>query len=86
MLEIRPQINHMKLDKHTRRLFLSSSMRIARSKYFLFISLFSLTTCGTLDVLLYTHNLTTDLNVRDRLNLASLILVVLESLVLHGPD
>jgi hypothetical protein len=38
---IRTQINHMKLDKHIQRLFLSSSVRIARSKYFLYF-LFSL--------------------------------------------
>jgi hypothetical protein len=37
---IRLQINRMKLDKHTWRLFLSPSVRIARSKLFLFISCF----------------------------------------------
>jgi hypothetical protein len=31
--------SHMKLDKHTRRLYLSPSVRVARSKLFLFISL-----------------------------------------------
>jgi hypothetical protein len=41
IVRIRPQINHMKLNKHTRRLLLSPSVRIARSKLFLFISVFS---------------------------------------------
>jgi hypothetical protein len=31
-----PRINHMKLDEHTRRLFLSPSVRIARFKLFLY--------------------------------------------------
>jgi hypothetical protein len=38
---IHPRIDHMKLDKHTRRLLLSPSVRIAHSKLFLFISYFS---------------------------------------------
>jgi hypothetical protein len=39
-LWIHPRIDHMKLDKHTRRLLLSPSVRIARYKLFLFISYF----------------------------------------------
>jgi hypothetical protein len=35
---IRPRINHMKLDKHTRRLFLSPSVRITRSRLFFYFS------------------------------------------------
>jgi hypothetical protein len=37
---IRPRINHMKLNEHTRRLLLSPSVRIAHSELFLFITLF----------------------------------------------
>jgi transposase InsO family protein len=37
---IRPRINHIKLDEHTRRLLLSPSVRIAHSELFLFITLF----------------------------------------------
>jgi hypothetical protein len=37
-----PQLNHMKLDKHIRRLLLSPSVRIARSELFLYFLLFSL--------------------------------------------
>jgi hypothetical protein len=37
-----PQINHMKLDKHTWRLLLSPSVRIARSELVLYFLLFSL--------------------------------------------
>jgi hypothetical protein len=35
---IRPRINHMKLNEHTRRLLLSPSVRIARSELFLYFS------------------------------------------------
>jgi hypothetical protein len=38
---IRPRINHIKLDKHTQRLNLSPSVRIARSKLCNFITPFS---------------------------------------------
>jgi hypothetical protein len=41
-----PQINHMKLNKLTRRLLLSPSVRIARSELFLFLSFLAVTTCG----------------------------------------
>jgi hypothetical protein len=37
----RPRINHMKLNEHTQRLFLSPSVCIARSKLFLYFLLFS---------------------------------------------
>jgi hypothetical protein len=40
-VRILSQINHIKLNKHTRRLLISPSVCIARSKLFLFISLFS---------------------------------------------
>jgi hypothetical protein len=39
-VRIRPHIDHMKLDEKTWRLLLSPSVRIARSKLFLFISVF----------------------------------------------
>jgi hypothetical protein len=54
---ISPQINHMKLDKHTRRLLLSPSVRIARSKLFLLIA--SISRCYNLltrYVYIYTQN------------------------------
>jgi hypothetical protein len=48
---IRPRINYIKLNEHIRRLLLSSSVRIARSKLFSFISYFpsisGVITCGT---------------------------------------
>jgi hypothetical protein len=54
-----PRINHMKLNEHTRRLFLSSSVRIARSNFFslFLIFLHCVTTCDIMDslsLLLYT--------------------------------
>jgi hypothetical protein len=39
---IDPQINHMKLNEHTRRLLLSPSVRITRSNFFLYFLFFLL--------------------------------------------
>jgi hypothetical protein len=52
---IRPRIDHIKLHKHTQRLLLSPSVRVARSKLFLFISLiFSVLQTHATIVYLYT--------------------------------
>jgi hypothetical protein len=57
---IRPQINHMKLDKHTQKLLLSPSVRIARSKLFLIFPTLRVLQLASPDVYIYTHGQITD--------------------------
>jgi hypothetical protein len=56
-----PRIEHIKLHEHMRRLLLSLSVRIARSKLFLYCSLFfRCYNTFSLDVYIYTHGQITD--------------------------
>jgi hypothetical protein len=73
---IRPQIDHMKLDKHTRRLLLSPNVCIARSKLFLFIALFLQPCYNSLRLVVYKY--TNDPKTHNRLKLLKLVLNVLK--------
>jgi hypothetical protein len=71
-----PQINHMKLDEHTQRLLLSPSVRIARSKLFLFLLLFVFQCYNLLRLIVYIY--TKDPKTHNRLKLLELVLDVLK--------